>query len=199
MALRATLAMVLALAAAAPALADGDLPGKLSADDKQRLESFDSVRGEAIGAARESKDKAAVATLDQILSGKPQAIRGATDLAGNWRCRVAKLGGSETLPLVIYDWFRCRITDDAAGLRLDKVSGSQRTAGTFYDDANPDRLTYVGTSYYGYEGKPKPYGKDAERDQVAYLVRVGPDRLRLEFPSPRFESQFDIMELERSR
>lgn len=196
MVLRATLAMILALAAAAPALADGDLPGKLSADDRQRLETFDSVRGEAIGAARDSDDKAAVATLEQILSGKPQAIRGATDLAGSWRCRVAKLGG--TLPLVVYDWFRCRITDDASGLRLDKVSGSQRTAGTFYDGANPDRLTYVGTSYYGYEGKPKPYGKDAERGQVAYLVRVGPDRLRLEFPSPRFESQFDIMELQRS-
>lgn len=199
MVLRAALAMVLVLAAAAPALADGTLPGKLSADDKQRLESFDAVRGEAIGAARESDDKAALAVLDQILSGKPETIRGATDLAGAWRCRVAKLGGSGTLPLVVYDWFRCRIIDDAAGLRLDKVSGSQRTAGTFYDDANPDRLTYVGALYYGYEGKPKPYGSEAERDQVGYLVRVGRDRLRLEFPSPHFESQFDIMELERSR
>jgi hypothetical protein len=129
MALRTALAMVLALAAAGPALADGDLPGKLSADDRQRLETFDAVRGEAIGAARESDDKAALATLDQILSGKPQAIRGATDLAGTWRCRVAKLGGN--LPLVIYDWFRCRITDDTAGLRLDKVSGSQRRESQF--------------------------------------------------------------------
>lgn len=197
MARRAWLPLVLVLAGIGPAWADGTLPGKLSADDRQRLETFDSVRGEAIGAARESDDKAALATLDAILSGKPETVRGVTDLAGDWRCRVAKLGGN--LPLVVYDWFRCRITDDAAGLRLDKISGSQRTAGTFYDDANAERLTYVGSAYYGYEGKPKPYGRDAERDQVGYLVRVGPDRLRLEFPSPRFESQFDIMELERAR
>jgi hypothetical protein len=199
MARRAWLPLVLVLSGACPAWADGTLAGKLSADDRQRLESFDSVRGEAIGAARESDDKAALAALDAILSGKPEPIRGATDLAGDWRCRVAKLGGSDTLPLVIYDWFRCRITDDGAGLRLDKISGSQRTAGTFYDDADAERLTYVGASYYGHEGKPKPYGADAERDQVGYLVRVGRDRLRLEFPSPRRESQFDIMELERTR
>lgn len=197
MARRAWLPLVLVLAGACPAWADGTLPGKLSADDRQRLEAFDSVRGEAIGAARESDDKAALAALDAILSGRPETIRGATDLAGDWRCRVAKLGGN--LPLVVYGWFRCRITDDAAGLRLDKISGSQRTAGAFYDDANAERLTYVGAGYFGYEGKPKPYGSDAERDQVGYLVRVGPDRLRLEFPSPRLESQFDIMELDRAR
>ena len=197
MARRTWLPLALVLAGACPAWADSTLPGRLSADDRQRLEAFDSVRGEAIGAARESDDKAALATLDRILSGRPEAIRGATDLAGDWRCRVAKLGGN--LPLVVYDWFRCRITDDAAGLRLDKVSGSQRTAGTFYDDADAERLTYVGALYYGYEGKPKAYGSDAERDQVGYLVRVGRDRLRLEFPSPRLESQFDIMELERAR
>lgn len=197
MARRAWLALVLVLAGACPAWADGTLPGKLSADDRQRLEAFDSVRGEAIGAARESDDKAALAALDQILSGRPETIRGATDLAGNWRCRVAKLGGN--LPLVVYGWFRCRITDDAAGLRLDKVSGSQRTAGTFYDDANAERLAYVDALYYSHEGKPRAYGSGAERDQVGYLVRVGRDRLRLEFPSPRFESQFDIMELERAR
>lgn len=197
MARRAWILLALVLAGTGFAWADGTLPGKLSADDRQRLEAFDSVRGEAIGAARESDDKAALAALDEILSGRPETIRGATDLAGDWRCRVAKLGGN--LPLVVYGWFRCRITDDAAGLRLDKVSGSQRTAGTFYDDANAERLTYVGALYYGHEGKPKPYGGDAERDQVGYLVRVGPDRLRLELPSPRLESQFDIVELERIR
>ncbi|MGK9232912.1 DUF4893 domain-containing protein [Inquilinus limosus] len=197
MGLRATLAMVLALSAAMPAQADGTLDARLSADDRQRLETFDSVRGEAIGAARESDDKAVLATLDEILSGRPETIRGAGDLAGDWRCRVAKLGGN--LPLVVYGWFRCRITDDAAGLRLDKVSGSQRTSGTFYDDANAERLTYLGALYYGTEGKPRAYGSDPERDQVGYLVRVGRDRLRLEFPAPRFESQFDIMELERVR
>jgi len=193
----AWLPLALLLAWAAPVLADGTLDARITAADRQRLEAYDSVRGEAIGAARESGDKAAVATLDAILSGRPEAIRGATDLAGLWRCRVAKLGGKP--PLVVYGWFRCRITDDAAGLRLDKISGSQRTAGIFYDDADAERLTYLGAGYYADEGKPKAYGRDPDRDEVGYLVRVGRDRLRLEFPSPRLESQFDIMELERIR
>lgn len=191
------LPLALLLAWAAPAWADGTLDSRVTAADRQRLEAYDSVRGEAIGAARESNDKAALATLDTILAGRPEAIRGATDLAGLWRCRVAKLGGKP--PLVVYDWFRCRITDDPAGLRLDKISGSQRTAGTFYDGADAERLTYLGAGYYADERKPKPYGRDPDRDEVGYLVRVGHDRLRLEFPSPRYESQFDIMELERIR
>lgn len=192
----AWLALALMLAAV-PALADGTLPGKLAADDRQRLEAFDTIRSEAIEAARKGGDKAAVATLDAMLSGRPEAIRGATDLAGSWRCRVAKLGGNP--PLVVYDWFRCRITDDAAGLRLEKVSGSQRTSGAFYDDADAGRLVYLGALFYGSEGQPKAYGRDRERNQVGYLVRVGRGRLRLEFPSPRLESRFDVMELERVR
>ncbi|MGK9169155.1 DUF4893 domain-containing protein [Inquilinus limosus] len=197
MARRAWLPLALVLAGTSPAWADGSFDAKITAADRQRLETFDSVRGEAIGAARESEDKAALAALDAILSGRSETIRGAGDLAGDWRCRVAKLGGN--LSLVVYGWFRCRITDDATGLRLDKVSGSQRTSGIFYDDSNAERLTYLGALYYGTEGKPKAYGSDPERDQVGYLVRVGRDRLRLEFPSPRFESQFDVMELERIR
>ncbi|WP_395675166.1 DUF4893 domain-containing protein [Inquilinus sp.] len=189
------LSLVLFVAAATPALADGTLASRMTAADTARLAAFDTVRAQAIGEARASDDKAAVAVLDQMLAGTPQPIRGATDLAGTWRCRVAKLGG--ILPLTIYDWFRCRITDDSAGLRLDKVSGSQRTAGGFYDDADAGRLVFLGALYYGHEGKPVRYGTDAERDQVGYLVRVGRDRLRLEYPSPRFESHFDIMELER--
>lgn len=186
--------LLLALALTAPAWADGTLATRITAADQKRLDAFDSVRGEAIGAARDSTDKAALATLDEILGGKPQSIRGATDLEGTWRCRVAKLGGNP--PLVVYDWFRCRITDDSAGLRLDKVSGSQRTNGGFYDGTDAERLTYLGEGYYDNE-KAKRYGSNPERDEVAYLVRVGRDRLRLEFPSPRLESQFDIMELER--
>ena len=42
---------------------------------------------------------------------------------------------------------------------------------------------------------PIEYGAKPKEDQVAYLVRAGAIRLRLEFPMPHYESHFDIMEL----
>jgi hypothetical protein len=65
------------------------------------------------------------------------------DMADEWQCRTLKLSG--LLPSAINDWFRCRITDDSAGLRLEKVTGLQRTAGPFYD-LGETRLGYVGAT-----------------------------------------------------
>ena len=99
------------------------------------------------------------------------------------------------LPLTIYDWFDCRISDDGSGWYLVKTSGSQRTSGRFYDDGDA-RLVYLGTLHYSRE-KLIDYGKDPERDQVAYVFRTGPQEFRMEFPAPKFESKLDILELKR--
>jgi hypothetical protein len=104
-----------------------------------------------------------------------------------------KLGKSAGL--VVYGWFRCRIVDDGAGWRLDKLNGSQRVSGRFYDDGDT-RMILAGALSFAEEPR-QAYGKPGARNQVAYAVRPGPDRLRLEFPEPEYESLFDVMELER--
>ncbi|CAN5149159.1 DUF4893 domain-containing protein [soil metagenome] len=176
---------------AAPVLADGEINTILKPEDKARLEQFDTVRTEAIAAAKARGAAADVAELDRILTGGALPFDETFDLAGNWRCRTIKLGGDPAL--TIYGWFKCRVSDDGSGWKLEKLSGSQRVTGRFYTES-ATRLTFVGAGHYADE-TPRAYGSDPERDEVAYAVRPGTDRVRLEFPLPRFESKFDILEL----
>ena len=188
---RAAFALAL-LALAGPALADGAVLSTITKDDKARLENFDATRAKAIAEARAEGSAQDLAVLDRVLAGKPLDLRNA-GLDGDWRCRTIKLGGMAP-KLVVYGWFKCRIHQDDAGLWLDKTTGSQRTHGQFYDDGDT-RMIYLGKLHYGYE-KPGRYGQDPTRNQVAYAFRVGPKRLRLEFPAPQYESLLDIMEFE---
>lgn len=176
--------------AAMPAHATGHGADGLSAADKARIASFEETRKAAIAEAESGGDTGDVAELRKILAGEPQTILG-VDLRGTYRCRTIKLGGS--LPLTIYGWFACKIDEDGQGYRLIKTSGSQRFSGHFIDQERT-RLLYFGAAHYGYE-KPRPYGADADSDQVGYLVKVGPGRYRLEMPLPKYESKFDIIEL----
>ena len=174
------------------ARADGAIVQLLTAADKARLQRFEATRTAAVSAARSAGAPADVAVLDKVLSGKLLSVRSA-DLTGDWRCRTIKLGKSAGL--VVYGWFRCRIVDDGAGWRLDKLTGSQRVSGRFYDDGET-RMIFAGALSFGDEPR-QAYGRPGARNQVAFAVRPGPDRLRLEFPEPEFESAFDVMELER--
>ncbi|WP_159992778.1 DUF4893 domain-containing protein [Roseomonas sp. 18066] len=178
--------------AVTPALADGRFPTGLTPIDQARLARFETSRQAAVGIARTGGDPADIAVLDQVLQGEVAAQAPAA-LAGDWRCRLIKLGG--ILPLTIYGDFRCRITDDAAGLRIQKISGSQRLAGTLFDTGSA-RLGYAGAGVAG-AGQPPRYGAEQESNQVGYLVPLGPQRLRLEMPAPARESDFDILELRR--
>lgn len=181
------------LALAIPAEADGELDSRMTAADKTRLADYSTTRAEAIAEAKTGGSPADVAVLEKIIEKQPISFRNGFDLTGKWKCRTIKLGGG--LPLTIYDWFDCRISDDGSGWYMVKTSGSQRTSGRFYDDGD-DRLVYLGALHYSRE-KPIDYGKDAERDQVAYVFRTGPEELRMEFPAPKFESKLDILELKR--
>jgi hypothetical protein len=175
------------------AVADGEIGKIMTAADKARLASFDKVRAEAIAEAKKGGSPEDIATLDAMLAGKELAFSEGFDFTGNWQCRTVKLGGS--LPLTVYGRFKCRVSDDGSGWKLEKVTGSQRSSGAFYTDSDT-RLTYLGTLHYSYE-TPKKYGSDPDRDQVAYVLRPDENRVRLEFPSPKYESKLDILELKR--
>ena len=115
-------------------------------------------------------------------------------LTGTWKCRTIKAGG-DFGALVIYGWFKCKVSDDGSGWMLEKLTGSQRTKGRFYDD-DAKRAIYLGSFFV--EGDPVPrYGSGPKTDQVGYAFRTGTDAWRIEFPAPYYESNLDIIEFKR--
>ena len=178
---------------AAAATADGEIGKIITPADKARLANYEDIRAEAIAEARKGGAPQDVVVLQAVLAGKDLGFSENFNFTGNWQCRTLKLGGS--LPLTVYGWFKCRVNDDGSGWKLEKLTGSQRTSGAFYTDSET-RLIYLGALHYGGES-PKQYGSDPDRDQAAYVLRPDEDRVRLEFPSPKYESRLDILELKR--
>ena len=185
--------LLLLLAVSPPAHADGVLDSRLTPTDKQRLDGFDATLKDALAEARAGGNAEDVKLLDEALAGEPLPLAEGYDAEGNWRCRTIKAGGS--LPLTVYPWFKCRINDDGAGWKLEKLTGSQRTTGRFYT-LSATRLAYLGAGHYHYE-EPRAYGSTAEHDQVAIAERRAKNRIILLFPAPKLESKLDLLVLER--
>jgi len=188
--LLATLAALLTMMAT-PAVAGGVVQDLMTDADKTRLHRFDATRKSALEEAK-AGDAVEFAQLDALLR-KPPLSTPDFDLGGDWRCRTIKMGGNT--PLIVYDWFKCRVSDDGSGWKLDKTSGSQRTIGRFYDDGDR-RMIYLG-SFFVADDEPRPYGSGPDSDQVGYALRTGETEWRIEFPEPYYESKFDILELNR--
>jgi hypothetical protein len=189
---RTVLLALAAVAMAAPAFATGEIVDLITDADRARLEKFEEARSEAFAAAREEGAPEDVKVLDGI-DARPKLAFSGYDKTGNWHCRTIKAGGPA--PLVVYGWFRCRVSDDGSGWRLEKLTGSQRTVGRFFDETETS-LTYLG-SFFVAGDEPPAYGADPDSDQVGRAFRSGPDRWRIEFPLPRYESRFDILEFRR--
>ena len=185
--------LLLLLAVSAPAHADGVLDSRLTPFDKQRLADFDATLKEALAEARTGGSPEDVKLLDEALAGEPLPLAEGYDAEGDWRCRTIKAGGDPAL--VVYGWFKCRISDDGAGWKLEKLTGSQRSSGRFYT-LSATRLAYLGAGHY-HDERPRNYGADPERDQVAIAERRAKNRIILLFPAPRFESKLDVLVLER--
>ena len=186
------LAFTLLSTSALPAFADGEFDKLITPADRQRMEKYGDTRKEALAEAKAGGAADELATLDAVVNSAPQSWSG-FDMTGNWQCRTIKAGGIS--PLVVYDWFKCRVTDDGSGWMLEKVSGSQRTKGRFFDDGDK-RLTYLGSFYVA--GDPaNPYGSGPDSDQFGYVFRTGAKQFRIELPAPRHESKLDILEFRR--
>jgi len=176
---------------ALPAYADGEVQKLITAADKVRLDKYGETRKAALEEAK-AGDPAEVSELNALLA-KPLVAFSDKDLTGNWQCRTIKAGG--LAELVVYGWFKCRVTDNGSGWMLEKLSGSQRTAGRFFDDG-AKRLIYLGSGFIAGE-RIKPYGNGPETDQPGYAFRTGPSEWRIEFPAPQYESKLDILEFKR--
>ena len=180
------------LLSTAGAQADGVFQKLITPADRIRLDNYGETRRAALAEAKAGGPADEVKALETLLSSplKPFAQ---FDMTGSWQCRTTKVGG--LLPIVTYGWFKCRVTDDGSGWQLEKISGSQRTTGRFYDD-NPKRLSYLGSQYVDGE-TPQPYGSGPETDQVGYVFRTGDKEWRIELPAPYYESKLDILEFRR--
>jgi hypothetical protein len=186
------LAAALLSASALPALADGEFDKLITSADRKRMENYEASRAEALDEARKGGSAEDLGILDAVLANEPQSFQG-FDMTGNWECRTIKAGGP--VALVVYGWFKCKVSDDGSGWQLEKTSGSQRTKGRFYD-VDDKRLAYLG-SFYVKGDTPKPYGSGPESDQFAYAFRSSDRSFRLEFPAPYYESKLDIIEFRR--
>lgn len=187
--------LLLLTAGLAAVQASGTYPDMLSTADRDRLSRYTPLRQTTLDYVRAHAEQEDLTVLEATLDGSGADIPPA-QLAGVWYCRTLKLSRNPELPLVVYGSFACLITDDSDGLRLQKLTGSQRTSGLFYD-IGETRLAYVGALTLGDETEDLLYGARQDRNQVGYLYVITPDRLRLELPAPHFESDFDILALYR--
>jgi hypothetical protein len=180
-------------ACVAAAHANEALDSTVSAFDKERLANFDKTEAEALAEAARGGSPEDMEILTTSLSGKPLPFDDKFSPLGDWSCRVIKVGG--TLPLTVYNKFKCRITEDEAGLFVEKISGSQRLTGKLYKKSDTE-LIFLGAGHVNDE-PPRQYGQDKEQDQVAIVTRRADNKLVFEFPAPQFESKLDVLVMER--
>ncbi|MQA92802.1 MAG: DUF4893 domain-containing protein [Gemmatimonas sp.] len=165
-------------------------------EDQDRLRRLPEAWSTALAQARDAGYGPELAALGAL--GDPGAtLPDPEPPPGRYRCRTVKVGSqSALLPFVAYAWFDCEITRSAGGLRLDKVTGSQRQQGTLYPDTD-HRLVFLGGLALGSDEAQAPsYGADRDRNVVGVMERFAPERWRLVQPWPRFESNLDLLEIE---
>jgi hypothetical protein len=184
------LIVLAAIGVALPAFATGEIESLITDADRERLAQYDATLADAVETARAGGSAADVETMDAAISAEALPFAD-FDLTGEWQCRTMKLGGAATL--VVYGWFRCRVTDDGSGWKLEKLSGSQRTVGRFFTESD-NRLTYLGSFHVAGE-TARPYGAGPESDQAGYAIRTGERSWWIGLPRPYYESEFDILEL----
>ena len=188
------LASVLAVlvTAVGPALADGQIATIITPADQARLDAYEGTRIDALKQARAEGDAGDIAVLDAVTARRDIPWQG-FDITGKWKCRTIKAG--KLAALVVYGWFDCAVTDEGSGWHLRKLTGSQRTAGRFFDDGEA-RMTYLGVGTVNDDPAP-PYGSGPQSDEPGYAFRNDNNGWRIEFPAPYYESMLDILEFRR--
>jgi len=164
--------------------------------DRARLRGWRTAFVQGLSQARAAGEGAAIQAEGALMepdAGGPDA----TLPPGDYRCRVTKLGvrgGSAGLAYVAYPYFRCRVGPGERLQSFDKLTGSQRQVGALYADVAARRI-FLGTLALATERRALRYGADEDRDLIGVLQSLGERRWRLLFPSPRYESLIDVMEI----
>jgi hypothetical protein len=185
-------------AAAVPAAALSAAAGwrSIATDaDRERVRKWRTAWIRALAKARAGGHSAEIAG-EGLLLEPDAALRGVAPPAGDYRCRVLKVGAKSEglLDYIAYPSFDCRISAGAGALDFVKLTGSQRPVGRLFADSDR-RMVFLGTLQLGDEQGVLRYGHDRQRDMLGLLERIGERRWRLAFPYPAFESTLDVLEL----
>jgi len=187
--------LLLLVAAASGSQAETAWPKQATAADVARLDQWEDAlkigRAGVIGAG----EGATLAARSPLFETGAAMVN--SDIPqGLYDCSITKLDGDPDggLPYIAYAPFKCRVVDDHGRKHFTKLTGSQRTIG-WIDEAGEKQSAYLGTLIYHYEDALIPYGRSAKRDQAAVVHRIGPQRWRMIFPFPAYESKVDVIEL----
>lgn len=173
-----------------------DWRGIVTAIDRDRYARREAAWRLALEQARRQAGSGDFESVGDLID--PGAVRG--DVAppvGDYRCRTVKLGsqGGETgLGYVVYGWFACRIEQTPRGLKFSKLTGSQRPSGLLFPETDR-QMVMLGSMSLSTEPPANSYGQRPDRDLLAVLERIGPQRWRLVLPWPQYESNLDLIEL----
>ncbi len=192
--MRAALTLLMLLLAA-PAAADPP-PWRqaITEPDRRRLSLLWKAWVQAKAQVTETGRAAEWTALGDLADPAAYA-EGGPPAPGNYRCRTVKLGSRNPgMPVwAMSATTPCRFEMAGDDLRFVAPLGAQRTAGRLYDDG--DRMVYLGAVSLGSESGLFAYARDAERDQVGVLRRIGAKCWRLELPWPKWESTLDVIEI----
>ncbi|WP_234419352.1 DUF4893 domain-containing protein [Sphingomonas sp. EC-HK361] len=178
-----------------PSIAEADWRAHVTTADRIRLRGWRSAWMTALDQARTAGHGGDLAA-DAALFDPDRMLADPLPPAGDYRCRVVKLGSRAGVGLgyVAYPAFRCRIDSEDGALHFAKLTGSQRPVGTIYT-SEPTRGVFLGTVVLGDESRTIDYGRDTTRDMAGFVERIGTRRWRMVLPYPAFESTLDVIEL----
>lgn len=184
-----------AMAAATGTSARADWRAVATARDRGRLRAWRSAWLDAVGRARASGAGREL-TAQGALFDPDVSIAGAMPPAGDYHCRVFKLGATRAgmRDFIEYPPLPCRMDQEGAGRSFHKTRGAQRPVGLIFPDA-AGRAVFLGTLMLEGETRPIAYGRDATRDMAGFVDRIGERRWRIALPLPGFASTLDLIEL----
>lgn len=173
--------------------------GRASPYDVERLSHLADARTKGIQQTQGASEKD-LAAVRAVLNRNSHIVSFAS-LKGTWRCRTIKLGGMA--PVVIYDWFTCRIGEEHGHPYFEKQSGTQHFGGSLYPHESGGFVFLGGMNWskdkqaFYSSGRPSLGADTTPSDAVGLLSSIGPNVARIEFPYPAQESTFDVIELRR--
>lgn len=138
-----------------------------------------------------------VAKIRELTGGEMLPVK-RSELVGSWRCRSIQ---AQRWGIFAYPYFQCRISESPEGLLFQKISGSQRRSGYFFEDGGR-RFVFLGGKHVNeepavfYSGMSADFdGENLESDTVGVLQKKGDGRfLMILDASP---DQYELYELVR--
>ncbi|WBO21913.1 DUF4893 domain-containing protein [Sphingomonas abietis] len=163
--------------------------------DHLRLRAWRKAFVDALTKARGSGHGAEIDAQGKLLDPDTALDHPALPV-GFYSCRVIKLGAKEAghADYIAYPAHRCQVRPSDDITRLVQLDGLQKPSGRLYQDG-ASRMVFLGTMILGDEQKPIAYGRDADRDMVGIVQRVGDKHWRMLLPNPAWESNMDVLDL----